>query len=230
MAEIKVELRRYLGSGQSDVPDFVPDLMGDDFGPKFGSHPLILSAVTAALGSDVLLWACGLFGKPARVGKETPWHQDGHYWPITPLDTCTVWLALDRSDIENGALTYVPGSHRARELYVHDHAPSAGRTLSNSLDLTDAQRASARTASLEPGQFSVHDVYLVHGSAANTSSRRRAGITFRYMPAAAYYDRDLARRQHAELGVPDISGRTLYLVSGEPTESRNDVVPIDGWW
>jgi ectoine hydroxylase-related dioxygenase (phytanoyl-CoA dioxygenase family) len=26
-----------------------------------------------------------------------------------------------------------------------------------------------------PGQFSMHDVYLVHGSNANTSPRRRAG-------------------------------------------------------
>ena len=35
---------------------------------------------------------------------EVPMHQDGNYWPIRPLTTCTVWIALDESDRENGCL------------------------------------------------------------------------------------------------------------------------------
>ena len=38
-------------------------------------------------------------GKPPVEGYETPWHQDGHYWPIRPLATCTVWVALETSPI-----------------------------------------------------------------------------------------------------------------------------------
>src|SRR5437764_1148401 len=33
---------------------------------------------------------------------------------------------------------------------------------------------------LEPGEFSLHDSYAVHGSEVNASDRRRAGYTMRY--------------------------------------------------
>ena len=45
-----------------------------------------------------------MFAKPGRTGMEVPMHQDGNYWPIRPLTTCTVWIALDESDRENGCL------------------------------------------------------------------------------------------------------------------------------
>ena len=34
----------------------------------------------------------------------------------------------------------------------------------------------------------MHDVYLFHGSRANNSGKRRAGLTYRYMPASSFYD------------------------------------------
>jgi hypothetical protein len=221
---LRSELGGYLSDDPSDVPDFVPDLMANGFGLRYGSHPVLLDAVSAVLGDDILLWACGMFGKPARVGKPTPWHQDGHYWPIRPLATCTVWLALDRSGPHNGGLRYVAGSHRARELLGHQRSDGRDTTLNQGLELDERQDAAVRVAELDPGYFSVHDVYLVHGSSANVSGARRAGITFRYMPATSYYDRGLARRQHLELGVPDISGRVLYRVRGADRSGRNETV------
>ena len=65
---------------------------------EFARLPPILDAVSSLLGDDVALWTSTLFGKPARGGKATPWHQDGQYWPIKPLVTCSVWVALDDSD------------------------------------------------------------------------------------------------------------------------------------
>ena len=41
--------------------------------------------------------------------------------------------------------------------------------------------------------FSMHDVYLFHGSKANNSGKRRAGLTYRYMPASSFYDHDGAK-------------------------------------
>jgi hypothetical protein len=40
--------------------------------------------VPRVLGEDVILWGWHVFCKPAKEGFETPWHQDGHYWPIRP--------------------------------------------------------------------------------------------------------------------------------------------------
>ena len=47
-------------------------------------------------------------------------------------------------------------------------------------DLFD--EAEAKDDVLMAGQMSLHDVFLIHGSRANRSSKRRAGLTFRYMP------------------------------------------------
>ena len=41
--------------------------------------------------------------------------------------------------------------------------------------------APAEDIELQAGQFSMHDVNLIHGSNANTSPRRRAGVAFRYV-------------------------------------------------
>ena len=55
----------------------------------------ILDMVSQLIGPDIALWNSSFFAKPAKIGTRTPWHQDGEYWPITPLATCTVWIALD---------------------------------------------------------------------------------------------------------------------------------------
>ena len=33
---------------------------------------------------------------------KVPMHQDGQYWALRPLATCTVWIAIDDATIENG--------------------------------------------------------------------------------------------------------------------------------
>ena len=53
-------------------------------------QPEILDMVAQVIGEDIALWNCSFFAKPAKVGTKTPWHQDGEYWPIEPLATCTV--------------------------------------------------------------------------------------------------------------------------------------------
>jgi ectoine hydroxylase-related dioxygenase (phytanoyl-CoA dioxygenase family) len=64
--------------------------------------PEIVELVSGVIGDDVILWGCHVFCKPAGHGYATPWHQDGHYWPIRPLANCTVWVALEPSTVANG--------------------------------------------------------------------------------------------------------------------------------
>ena len=58
---------------------------------EFCKNEIILNYVEQILGSDFALWNSSFFAKPAINGHATPWHQDGQYWPIRPLATCTVW-------------------------------------------------------------------------------------------------------------------------------------------
>ena len=63
---------------------------GDNEFLALAMDPEIVNMVSQVLGPDVILWGCQIFCKPGGDGMEVPWHQDGHYWPIRPLATCTV--------------------------------------------------------------------------------------------------------------------------------------------
>ena len=158
---------------------------------EMARDPDIVDLVAQVLGNDVILWGCHVFCKPGGDGFETPWHQDGHYWPIRPLATCTVWVALDRSDKSNGCLRVIPGSHAAKELHEHLHEDRSDLVLQQRMAAGAFEEADAVDLELEPGQMSMHDVYMIHGAAANRSPRRRAGVALRYMPATSLFDRNL---------------------------------------
>ena len=77
---------------------------------EFAAIPDLLNMTAQLIGPDIILWGTTVFGKPAGSGKETPWHQDAQYWPIRPLATCSVWIALDHSTPENGCLRVIPAA------------------------------------------------------------------------------------------------------------------------
>ena len=189
---------------------------------EFARLPQILDLVSSLLGDDIALWTSTLFGKPARGGKATAWHQDGQYWPIKPLATCSVWVALDDSNQENGCLRYIPGSHRPKKLWRHDTSNSDQLTLNQVLDNEAFDESTARDVVLEAGQISIHDAYLIHGSQPNHSSRRRAGVVYRYMPTTSHFDHAYAFELSEKLGVPDQSRRPLYLLRGQDRCGLND--------
>jgi hypothetical protein len=181
---------------------------------ELARDPDIVDLVEGVLGPDIILWGCHVFCKPGGDGFETPWHQDGHYWPIRPLATCTVWLAIDRSDTTNGCLRVIPGSHRGQHLHEHLHEDRTDLVLNQRMAAGTFAESEAVDLVLEPGQMSMHDVYMIHGAGANRSPRRRAGVALRYMPATSLFDRRL-RPVEGKSGVPvDFARRPLWLLRG----------------
>ena len=136
-----------------------------------------LTERASAIGASEM---AALFGE----GFETPWHQDGHYWPIRPLATCTVWVALEESKIGNGCLRVIPGSHQPQALYEHLHEDRTDLTLNQRMAPGTFDEAAAVDVELEPGQMSLHDVYMIHGAAANRSPQRRTGVALRLRAGA----------------------------------------------
>ena len=191
---------------------------GDEVFFELARDAAILDMVDQIIGPDLILWSTHLFCKPASRGREVPWHQDGHYWPIRPLATCTVWVALDDVSVENGALRYLPGSHRRGD-YRHHEDLRPNVTLKQAVDPDQFDEADARYVELEAGQVSLHDVHLVHGSAANTSGRRRAGLAMRYMPTTSHFRRDLNRKE----SMLDWTEMPISLVRGSNRHEGNDL-------
>lgn len=184
-------------------------------------RPEILDMVAQILGEDVALWNSSFFAKPARIGTRTPWHQDGEYWPIRPLATCTVWIAIDASMRKNGCLQVIPGSHRSMKLARHQKNDAEGLALNLELEKDQFNESEAVDIVLKPGQISLHDVYLYHGSEANKSDKPRRGMTLRYMPTTSVYRHDLKLKFKPE-GVLDMSQRTVYLMRGIDRSGEND--------
>jgi ectoine hydroxylase-related dioxygenase (phytanoyl-CoA dioxygenase family) len=182
----------------------------------------ILDLVAQAIGPDIILWGCHIFCKPAGTGYETPWHQDGHYWPIRPLATCTVWVALEDSLIENGCLRVIPGSHRNQILHPHLHEDRDDLTLNQRMVAGSFDEQLSHDIELQAGQMSLHDVFMIHGAAANTSAKRRTGVALRYMPGSSQLDRSL-NPSAGKTGVGvNWTTRPLWLLRGEDRTGKND--------
>ena len=185
--------------------------------------PEILDMVSQVIGDDIALWNSSFFAKPAKIGTKTPWHQDGEYWPIEPLATCSVWIAIDAATTENGCLQVIPGSHRSKTLAKHNQNDAEGLALNLELDASLFDEAAAVDIVLEPGQISLHDVYLYHGSEPNHSDNPRRGMTLRFMPTTSVYRHALPARSSRSRGeLLHMAQRTLYLMRGVDRSGQND--------
>jgi predicted dehydrogenase len=148
------------------------------------SHPSIVSRAAQLLGEDhVSLFKSRFIVKIDGSNAAVAWHQDvgptnGGYFPDgRPVPTLTCWLALDRVNAENGAVRAVPGTHR--KLYG-DYHKRIRADLMDRGDITELELGRAVTFTLEPGEFYLFHSWLLHGSDANESSGRRAGVNMRY--------------------------------------------------
>lgn len=185
---------------------------------NYARNEEILNMVEQLIGPNFALWNSSLFAKPARVGSRTPWHQDGEYWPIRPLATCSVWIAVDDSNLENGCLKFVPRSHRDQRLLKHRTNTAKGLSLPLELENEEFDETTAVNIELKAGQVSLHDVYLIHSSEPNRSERPRRGMTLRFMPTSSVYLRDISTGLTAKFD----QARSLFLMRGKDVSGRND--------
>lgn len=146
------------------------------------AHPRIVGYVKDLLGADVVGWGSHYFCKMPGDGKTVAWHQDASYWPLTPSKTVTVWLAIDDSDVENGCMRVIPGSHRHGHLSYRVSRDKEGNVLDQTVDNVE-EFGEPRDVVLGSGEVSIHSDLLLHGSNANKSRRRRCGLTLRYCSA-----------------------------------------------
>ena len=166
------------------------------------------------LGPDVLLWGSQLFCKPAAVGMEIPWHQDGAYWPIRPLANISAWIAIDRVRRENACLKVIPGSH-LNGLKPHQIDSRKNLALDRTVNPGHLNKEEAVDIELEPGELVFFDVYLMHGSNANTSGERRAGLVYRYMPSTSLFDRSVQDKINKSGHLVSYKDRPLFQVLGD---------------
>jgi ectoine hydroxylase-related dioxygenase (phytanoyl-CoA dioxygenase family) len=179
LSRIFNQLNAERGEKRSDELDFphfhCPELL------KFLMNDNVLDLVEPLIGPDIGLWTSHFICKEPHCGRATPWHEDSTYWEgrfDRIDDIVTVWLAIDLSDQENGAMKVIPATHLNGG--GSDYMPvDASENLFDTA-IRDVDDTKAVTISLEPNQCSLHDARIIHGADANLSSRRRCGYTMRY--------------------------------------------------
>ncbi len=200
----------------------VQDLKGNRIWLDFAAIPSVLDMVEQLIGPNFLLWGTTVFGKPAFSGKEVPMHQDGEYWPIRPLATCSAWIALDDTSPENGCLRVIPGSHKDKRLRKHHQDDGDHLVLNQALNADEYHEDELADICLKAGQVSFHDVYIVHGSKPNNSPNRRAGFVCRYMPTTSHFDHELGKTFQKKTGLVDFATRRVIQMRGGDPSGKND--------
>lgn len=140
----------------------------------------VLDLVEPFIGPNIALWSSHFICKDPYVGRATPWHEDSAYWKnrVDGFDQIiTVWLAIDRSNKENGCMRVIPETHR-NGFSEYEKVDKEKNTFNSQIKNVDESKAVY--FELEPGECSLHDSRIIHGAAPNTSPYRRCGYTMRY--------------------------------------------------
>ncbi|MBO1511281.1 phytanoyl-CoA dioxygenase family protein [Metabacillus bambusae] len=181
--EDQLEVKGSKLSDELDTPHFRDERLLD-----FLLSDEVLDLVEPILGPNIGLWSSHFICKDPYVGRATPWHEDSAYWKgrVDRYDKIvTVWLALDRSTKENGAMYVIPGTHvnGFSEYEEVDKSTNLFDTQIKNVDTTNAV-----CFELEPGECSLHDSRIIHGASENKSPYRRCGYTMRYFSTETKVD------------------------------------------
>lgn len=185
----------------------------------------------AAVGSErIRLFYDYLLVKEALPGTKTPWHQDFPYYPVTGEAICSMWVALDRTTLDNGGLEYVAGSHKwgmrldrksftgVKSKFTPEEQAEIDAFEAGVEELPDieAQRDRHRILSwdLEPGDVLIHHAMAVHGAPANNASSRRRGYAIRWMYDDILYTPRVNPSRHLR----------AIIEGGEPGVARGEVI------
>jgi ectoine hydroxylase-related dioxygenase (phytanoyl-CoA dioxygenase family) len=159
--------------------------------------PGIGRIASVLMGADgVRLWADQVLVKPgagstrASASSNIGWHQDAAYWHINShrQQMVTAWIALQKTDLANGGMRTLVGSHRWGLVEDSDRFYDA--------DLDGQRREFEKRGFgpwidepcvLQPGQVSFHHSLCFHGSGANTTDASRVSIVGHYMPDGAVF-------------------------------------------
>jgi ectoine hydroxylase-related dioxygenase (phytanoyl-CoA dioxygenase family) len=113
--------------------------------------------------------------KPAKIGAETPWHQDEAYWEEDfDFSSLSVWMPLQEATIENGCMQFIPGSHK---LEVQSHQTIHNDPRIHGLVVDKVDPSTAVKCPLPAGGATFHHCRTLHYTGPNVSDiPRRAYI------------------------------------------------------
>jgi ectoine hydroxylase-related dioxygenase (phytanoyl-CoA dioxygenase family) len=174
------------GTDEDGVEATLPQILGPSrYAPELleGQYRINLAhVIRQLLGPDGEVGGDHMIFKPAKIGAETPWHQDQAYWdPEFDYNSLSVWIPLQDVNVENGCMWFVPGSHL---LEIHKHHSIGHDPRVHGLEVEAADVSTAVACPLPAGGATFHHCRTLHYTGANKSDGpRRAYIIGAGAPA-----------------------------------------------
>ncbi len=151
-----------------------------DWAQQLVTHEALLNAIEDLLGGDLLIDGTLVFYKPPQDSSYVSWHQDSVYsgWHLTP--STSAWIALTPSYPANGCMRVIPGSHKQGQV-DHVNIRDDSNLVRRGERIETVDESSAIDVLLQPGEMSLHESTIVHGSNPNSSAEPRIGFIVRFV-------------------------------------------------
>lgn len=146
------------------------------------THEGLLDVVEAILGDDILVYGTLVLSKQPHDSRYASWHQDSFYSGLHLTPSTSAWIALTPSNRANGCMRVIPGSQKLGSL-EHENVSEDPNLLNRRGERIkmEVDESEAVDIVLRPGQMSLHQSTIVHGSNPNTSDEPRIGFIVRYV-------------------------------------------------
>lgn len=145
---------------------------------------LIAEVAADLLGPDVLFHHSKLNFKWPDATSEVKWHQDIQFYPHTNYNVLAIGCYLADTDMNNGAVGVLPGSHNG-PLYDQYDADGNWTGMLNDADNAAIDMNDARYLTGPAGSITIHNCRTVHYSVASTSPNPRPLLLNSYSSADA---------------------------------------------
>ncbi len=160
------------------------------------TSPLIGAIAARLMKTDVVrLWHDQVIYKPG-VGPDgttdagnVGWHQDFGYWKAcSTTNMCTAWVALQDTDLRNGGMRTIVGSHRWGLIEGSDmfHTKDL-ETLAKTYAAQGKGEWIDEPCILKAGEVSFHHALTFHGSGPNNTHEPRLSVVAHMMPGDCVY-------------------------------------------
>jgi non-heme Fe2+,alpha-ketoglutarate-dependent halogenase len=194
-----------------------------DWAHQIVTHDALLDVVETILGDDILVYGTLVFAKQPNDLRYASWHQDSFYSGLHLTPSTSAWIALTPSHQANGCMRVIPGSHKLG-LLDHENVPDDPHMLNRRGERIKiaVNESEAVDVVLRPGQMSLHQSTIVHGSNPNSSGEPRIGFIVRFVTS------DMKNPNTRLLRVRG-NGDCSHLDLAQPPVNSGEEDALEGW-
>lgn len=200
LSNIYYEFTNLSNSKLGRIVTLKPHLLSENI-YKLATDPKIINLLKPLMGNDINIWSSAFFAKKPKSTSYVGYHQDAPYWQLSSDNVFSAWIALSESNKNNGCLEFIDYNNDSTfdldvsnpyEAYKKGIKTSEGKNLiSFNQNIPNViKRKKAFYVELNPGEFSIHKITVIHGSSPNKSELPRIGLVIRYVDSETYHLKD----------------------------------------